>query len=191
MAEIWPPRLDIPQPRGADAGIIMLGGGGLEHHFNILSVVMVSIWCHLCWGVNIKVSPPLTVVSAASLCAAWDVRSLLCVLWKVSLETVVSQAANLLIFYTTLSNKFKHWGGVGVGVTSLLPPSCFPMYFSTLPHFKVTMTNCCVHDKIYRRQRGQLMKTFMGRVSSEPGVQAQQCQSHTRMMCTYSQRNSL
>lgn len=119
--------LDNRPPWEADAGVITMGGGEVRAAFQYFEF----LWWLQCDATSAgelisKSLPSLTVVRAASLCAAWDVRSLLCVLWKVSLETVVSQAANPLIFCTSVSNKFKHWG-----VTSLLPPSCFPMRFHT------------------------------------------------------------
>lgn len=98
--------------------------------------------------------------SAASPCAAWDVRSLLCVLWKVSLETVVSRKQT----HWSSTRASPGWHHYNRWAASLLwaPPR---IHRPSIAPFQGQKG--CDHDKIYGRHRGQLKLRLLEEVCLE------------------------
>lgn len=179
--------------QGADAVAIAKGGGRLEW-LAVCHFLLRHLFQCLQSNNGDNLIPPLLGRKYQSLSlpphAAWDVCSLLFVLWQVSLETdgagekrkptdppheCLAQIRALLDDIITTTE-----------LASLVEaPLC--IFRQRMSCFKVRETVTMIRPT----ERSAEMKTFRGSVSWGPRVQAKRCQGHIGAKCPYGQRSSL
>lgn len=116
------------------------------------------MWCHLCWGVNIKVSL-LTHSCQSCIPLRCLRRSLtpLCLVKSILGNCCVAGSESADLLHECLK-QIQALGGWHHYCHRAASPCVF-----TLPCFKVRMRNCCDHDKICRRQDRSADEDFYGK----------------------------
>lgn len=129
---------------------------------------MVTMWCHLCWGVNIKVSP-LTHSCQSCIPLRCLRRSLtpLCLVKSILGNCCVAGSESADLLHECLK-QIQALGGDIITATELLPH-----VFSHCPVSRSGWETAVTMIRSVGDKTGQLMKTFMARASWGPGVPAQ------------------